>query len=147
MHKLIVYDRCRTAKTVKPFLLLLAIILAIATPLTWAAETAPATKLDYGVIAGDWQRTDGNYSIHVTEVSNSGHAKVEYFNPGPIHVEDASIATQKGLIRLTFRLEDKNYQGSSYKIYYYKEKDALVGFYHHGAMNKTFEVIFLRKKT
>jgi hypothetical protein len=44
------------------------------------------------------------------------------------------------------KLEDKGYPGSTYTLYYYAEKDALVGYYYQAAMNKTFKVIFLRKR-
>jgi hypothetical protein len=35
--------------------------------------------------------------------------------------------------------------GSTYRLYYFAKKDALVGFYYQAVIDKTFEVIFLRK--
>jgi hypothetical protein len=52
----------------------------------------------------------------------------------------------KGLIKLFIKLQDKGYQGSTYTLYYYAEKDALAGFYYQANMDQTFEVVFLRKK-
>jgi len=106
---------------------------------------APADKLDYGIIAGEWQRTDGSYLLKVSEVQADGQVTVEYFNPRPIHVAKAAISTQKGLIKLFVEFQDKGYEGSTYKLYYYAEKDALVGFYYQAPMDRTFEVIFLKK--
>jgi hypothetical protein len=48
-------------------------------------------------------------------------------------------------MKLFIMLQDKGYQDPTYKLFYYAEKDALVGFYYHAAMDKTFEVIFYGK--
>lgn len=104
-----------------------------------------AVKKDYTAIAGKWQRTDGNYLIKVSDVLPDGQATAEYFNPRSIHVAQAEISTEKEMIKLFIKLQDKGYEGSTYKLYYYAEKDALLGFYYQAPMDKTFEVIFLRK--
>ena len=109
------------------------------------AIALPEAKTDYGIIAGEWQRTDGNYLIKVSNVQADGQATVEYFNPRTIHVAEAAISTEKELIKLFIRFQDKDYEGSTYKLYYYAEKDALAGFYYQAVMNKTYQVIFLRK--
>ena len=112
-----------------------------------ADESTPsATGHDYTVIAGEWQRTDGGYLIKISDVQAGDQVKVEYFNPRPIHVAQSTISTQKELINLFIQLQDKGYEGSAYTLFYYAEKDALVGFYYQAAMDRTFEVIFLRKK-
>jgi len=108
-------------------------------------EASPLIKPDYNVISGDWQRTDGSYLLRVSEVQEGGQAKVEYFNPSPIHVAENSISIQKKLIKLFIKFQDKGYEGSTYTLYYYAAKDALVGFYYQAAIGKTFEVIFARK--
>ena len=115
----------------------------IDTHLSLADDTPPAAKLDYSIMAGEWQRTDGGYLIKVSKVLFDGKATVKYFNPRPIHVAQAAISTQEGFIKLFFRLQDKNYAGSTYTLYYYAEKDAMAGFYYHAAMDKTYEVVFL----
>jgi hypothetical protein len=111
-----------------------------------ADEVEPSiTKTDYGIIAGNWQRTDGNYLIKVSDVQAKGQATVQYFNPRSIHVAAASISTETELIKLFIKFQDKGYEGSTYRLYYFAEKDALLGFYYQAPMDKTYEVIFLRK--
>jgi hypothetical protein len=104
-----------------------------------------AAKAGYGIIAGKWQRTDGNYLIKVSDIQAGGQAAVEYFNPRSIHVVQAEISTEKELIKLFIKFQDKGYEGSTYSLYYYAEKDALLGFYYQAPMNKTYKVIFFRK--
>lgn len=109
-------------------------------------KASPAIKLDYNILSGEWQRTDGSYLLRVSDMQKDGQAKVEYFNPRPIHVADNSISIQKKLIKLFIKFQDKGYEGSTYTLYYYAEKDALVGFYYQAATGRTFEVIFARKR-
>ncbi len=100
---------------------------------------------DYTIITGKWQRSDGNYMIRVSDVQADGKATVEYFNPSPIHVAEASISTQKEYIQLFIKFQDKGYEGSTYRLYYYAKGDSLVGFYHQATMNRTYKVFFMRK--
>ena len=102
-------------------------------------------KIDYGILAGKWQRTDGNYLINVSDVQAEGQATVEYFNPRSIHVATAAISTEKELIKFFIKFQDKGYEGSSYRLYYFAKKDALLGYYYQAPMDKTYEVVFLRK--
>ena len=112
----------------------------------FAAKTAaPAAQQDYTVLGGEWLRTDGNYLVKVSEVQTDGKAVVKYFNPKPIHVEKSAISTQKGLVKLFIQLQDTGYEGSTYTLYYYVEKDALAGFYYQATMDRTYKVIFMRK--
>lgn len=112
----------------------------------FAGEGAAAgVKIDYGIIAGDWQRTDGSYVVKIRDVKTDGQAIVSYFNPKPIHVATAAISIEKSLIKLFVKFQDKGYEGSTYTLYYYAQKDALVGFYYQAVMDRTYEVIFLRK--
>ncbi len=108
-------------------------------------KTPPSTKPNYTLISGEWQRTDGSYLLRVSDVQADGQAEVEYFNPSPIHVADNSISIQKNLIKLFINFQDKGYEGSTYTLYYYQKKDALLGFYYQAPMDKSFEVIFMRK--
>lgn len=123
------------------------LFLTIMQPVHAEEKTLPVTKLDHGIITGEWQRTDGGYLIRISNVQADGQAKVEYFNPRPIHVARASISTQEELIKLFITFQDKGYEGSTYTLFYYAEKDALVGFYYQAVMDKTFEVIFTRKNS
>lgn len=112
----------------------------------FAGEGAAAgVKIDYGIIAGDWQRTDGSYVVKIRDVKADGQAIVSYFNPKPIHVATAAVSIEKSLIKLFVKFQDKGYEGSTYTLYYYAQKDALVGFYYQAVMDRTYEVIFLRK--
>jgi hypothetical protein len=129
------------------YFLLLATIFpfTLSQPIHAEIKEPPSTKPDYTLISGEWQRTDGSYLLRVSDVQADGQAKVEYFNPSPIHVADNSILIQKKLIKLFIKFQDKGYEGSTYTLYYYQKKDALVGFYYQAPMDKTFEVIFMRK--
>lgn len=128
------------------FLLLFATcLLCLLSPAYADQATASVLKPDLGVIAGEWQRTDGGYLIKVDNIKPDGQAKVEYFNPRPINVEQAAISREKGLIRLFIKFQDKGYEGSTYTLFYYVEKDAMAGFYYQAAMDRTYEVIFMRK--
>ncbi len=128
------------------FLLLSATCLLCLLPPAYADGDVTSVLIpDLGVIAGEWQRTDGGYLIKVDNIKPDGQAKVEYFNPRPIHVEQAAISREKGLIKLFIKFEDKGYEGSTYTLFYYQEKDAMAGFYYQAAMNRTYEVIFMRK--
>jgi hypothetical protein len=110
------------------------------------ALSAIAQPLNFDVVVGEWARTDGNYTIQVRDIKTDGSADVGYFNPGKIHVAESNVAAQEGFVKLFVKLQDKGYPGSTYTLYYFAEKDALVGYYYQAAMNRTFKVIFLRKK-
>jgi hypothetical protein len=99
----------------------------------------------FNIIAGEWQRTDGNYLIKVSDVKADGQATVGYFNPHSIHVAKAALSTQKDLIKLFIKFQDKGYEGSTYTLYYYAQKDSLLGFYYQAGTDKTYEVVFSRK--
>lgn len=78
------------------FLLLITGFLLTPFQSVFATESAePVVLQDYTVMAGTWQRTDGGYLIKVSNVQTDGRPTVEYFNPKPIHVEQAAITTQK----------------------------------------------------
>ncbi len=113
---------------------------------SWAGDSSSSRSPNFGVLVGSWVRTDGGYVIRVGDIKANGQVAAEYFNPRSIHVAEAIASMQKKLVKLFVRLQDTGYPGSTYKLYYYAEKDALVGFYYQATMNKTFEVIFLRKK-
>lgn len=126
-------------------LLVTGFLLCLLLPAYGDEVPSSVLKPDYGIIAGEWQRTDGGYLIKVSNVQTDGKATVEYFNPRPIHVEQASISRQEGLIKLFINLQDKGYEGSTYTLYYYAEKNAMAGFYYQAAMDRTYQVIFMKK--
>ncbi len=97
------------------------------------------------VLKGEWLRTDGNYRIRVNTIGEDNKVSVEYFNPKSIHIAEAAVSTQKGLLKLDIKFQDTGYEGSTYKLYYYAEKDALAGFYYQAVLDRTYKVIFFRK--
>ncbi len=103
-------------------------------------------SIDWKILKGDWQRTDGNYMIRVEAVGKTGPVTVLYYNPAPVHVARSHTFLKNGLKGLFVKLEDSRYQGSTYTLYHDDKQDALVGFYYHGQLQKSFEVIFLRRK-
>ncbi len=127
------------------FLFLAGLFLSSLQPIFAGDAAQTDMKIDYGIIAGEWKRIDGGYVVKVKDVKADGQAVVSYFNPKPIHVAEATISTEQSLIKLFIKFQDKNYEGSTYRLYYYAQKDALVGFYYQAAMDRTYEVIFLRK--
>lgn len=127
-------------------LILLTVILLYITESVFATEPSNLTGIpNYTVMTGGWQRTDGSYTVKVDSVQIDGKAVVKYFNPNPIHVEQAVVSVQKDLIKLFIKLNDKGYEGSTYTLYYYAQKDALAGFYYQAPLNRTYQVIFRRK--
>ncbi len=122
-----------------PILLLLLAIPAI------AGESLPDPAIQEKFI-GRWVRSDGGYVIHVREVKPDGSVVAGYFNPKEINVSEANVSVWKGFNQLYIKLEDKGYPGSTYKLYYYAEKDQLAGFYYQAVDKETFEVLFTRKK-
>ena len=109
-------------------------------------SSVSAKGQDFGLLTGDWVRSDGDYSLRVQNVDQEGSVNVTYFNPNPIHVAEANVSLWKGMVKLFVKLQDKGYPGSTYTLYYFEEKDALAGFYFQATMGQTYEVVFTRKK-
>jgi hypothetical protein len=128
----------------KQLLLVPILLLLLAIPVI-AAEPLPDPAIQQKFI-GRWVRSDGGYVIHVREVKPDGSVVAGYFNPKSINVSEANVSVWKGFNQLYIKLEDKGYPGSTYKLYYYAEKDQLAGFYYQAVDKETFEVLFIRKK-
>lgn len=129
------------------FLLLFGIIFNIETAVVSAGdpEASKAVIRNYNVITGDWQRPDGSYVFKIRDPQQDGSVDVSYFNPRPVNVSEAAVSTEKNLIKLYVLFQDKGYEGSNYILYYYPQKDILIGFYHQAPMGKTYEVLFFRR--
>ena len=112
-----------------------------------SGNAASANPFNFSVIAGQWARVDGSYTLRVQNVMSDGTGDVSYFNPGRIHVAESRLSTQEGRIKLFVKLQDEGYPGCSYTLFYYHEQDVLAGVYYQAAVGQTYEVIFLRKKT
>ena len=111
-----------------------------------AANAASAQPIDFNVIAGQWGRIDGSYTLRVQDVMSDGKVNVSYFNPGRIRVAESRISTQDGRVKLFVKLQDEGYPGCTYTLFYYPEEDVLAGVYFQAAVNRTYEVIFVRKE-
>lgn len=118
--------------------------ICISAPLAGDSPSIETPAFD--VLAGSWTRTDGNYVIRVGGIKADGSVAAEYFNPKQIHVSQANASVEKKLVKLYVKLQGKGYPGSTYSLYYYAEKDALVGFYYQAVLGQTFEVVFLRTR-
>ena len=123
-------------------LVLLALCLCAPSMVLAGSEKKP----DFSILKGKWIRPDGGYVVEVGEIGPEGKVDVKYFNPKEINISEAEVSVQEGLLKLFIKLDDKGYPGSTYKLYYYREKDALAGYYYQAAIKQTFEVVFIRKK-
>jgi hypothetical protein len=81
--------------------------------------------------------TGGNLVIFI------GH-NLDYYNPQPIHIAQASVLSGKAGLRLALRLEDKGYPGSTYTLDYLGASDLLKGIYYHAGLQQNFPVAFRR---
>lgn len=109
-----------------------------------AGNVASAKPFDFSVIAGGWARIDGGYTLRVENVMSDGTADVSYFNPGRIHVAESRLSTQEGRIKLFVKLQDEGYPGCTYTLFYYPEQNVLAGVYYQAAVDRAYEVIFVR---
>lgn len=121
----------------------IAVCLAV---MQMTAGVAAAQPLNLKVIAGQWARIDGSYTLQVEDVTSEGAVNVRYYNPGEIHVAQSQADTQKGRIKLFVKLQDKGYPGCTYTLFYYPEQDVLAGAYYQAGVGQTYEVIFVRKE-
>ena len=108
------------------------------------ADTTRTYSPDLLAMQGRWIRNDAPYIVELRQ-NKSHKLQALYFNPRPIHVEKTETAIKDGLQYVMIRLQDIDYQGSVYLLYYYREEDALQGIYMHGASGQRFQVSFSRQ--
>ncbi|MEZ5084289.1 MAG: hypothetical protein R2750_12715 [Bacteroidales bacterium] len=101
---------------------------------------APSTELE-----GTWLRSDGTYSIKISEVKDDGKMKAEYFNPGPIHVAESRWEVKDKKIQIFVKMQDKNYPGSYYNLSYNEKSKKLIGTYYQAVQQQTFDVSFEKR--
>jgi hypothetical protein len=77
---------------------------------------------------------------------SDGKVNVSYFNPGRIRVAESRVSTKDGRVKLFVKLQDEGYPGCTYTLFYYPEEDALAGIYYQAAVDRTYEVIFVRRE-
>ena len=111
---------------------------------TGLAQNTGIYSPDLLAMQGRWVRTDAPYTIELRQ-DKSQVLQASYFNPRQIHVEETRTAHEKGLQYVMIKLQDVNYQGSVYLLYYDREQDALLGIYMHGASGQRFQVGFTRQ--
>jgi hypothetical protein len=104
---------------------------------------AVKVKVNMDTLQGQWFRTDGEYMIEVSSVSDNGEVKAAYFNPRPIKVSK-SEAYPEHPPRLFVELQDAGYDGSSYSLSYDSQHDVLRGTYFQATYGQTYQVIFMR---
>ena len=71
---------------------------------------------------------------------------MRYFKPGEVRVAESRVSAQEERIQLFVELRDEGYPGCTYTLFYYPEHDVLAGAYHQAAVDRTYEVIFVRKE-
>lgn len=99
---------------------------------------------DMLAIQGRWVRTDAPYVIELRQ-NKSNTLEATYFNRRYIHVETTETAVKNELLYIMIRLQDTNYQGSTYLLSYDRNQDALHGIYTHGASGNRYQVSFSRQ--
>jgi hypothetical protein len=120
------------------FVLLSALLLAICT----VARADSGTLND---LVGTWIRPDGGYKLVVKSIAADGKAEVQYFNPNPIHVAEASTALKDGAATLFVKFEDVNYTGSTYNLTLGADKNRLEGKYFQATQKQTYDIFFERQ--
>jgi hypothetical protein len=110
------------------------------------ADAASAQPVDFKVITGRWARIDGDYTLSVRDVTPGGKVSVSYFNPDSIHVAESRLSTKDGRVGLFVVLQDEGYPGCTYTLFYHPEEDVLAGSYYQAAVDRTYDVIFVRKE-
>lgn len=106
------------------------------------------THADSGTLTdlvGTWIRPDGGYKLVVKSIASDGKADVQYFNPNPIHVAEATAALKDGATTLFVKFEDVNYTGSTYNLTLGADKNRLEGKYFQATQKQTYDIFFERQ--
>ena len=96
-------------------------------------------------LSGSWLRSDGTYSISISNVEPEGKLEAAYFNPNPINVGRSEWGMQDKKLLLYVEMDDVNYKGSNYRLTYIEKSDQLVGYYFQAGTNQTYNVSFSKK--
>ena len=113
---------------------------------TASGNTADTASFDHNQLVGDWERTDGEYTLRIYSASSGGKLDATYFNPGSINVASAEWSLKDDHYLVVVVLQDVNYPGSTYTLEYYPEGDQLSGNYYQAVEKINYEVGFIRKK-
>jgi len=130
-------------------LICLVIIVVLSAP---AQATDKATraksdeKTEASKLEGRWIRTDGGYSLELSNIGADGALTAAYFNPRPIKVSKAAWNIKDGRTILFVELRDVNYPGSTYTLQYDPASDRLQGTYFQAVEKLTYAIEFVRRK-
>jgi hypothetical protein len=108
--------------------------------------TPAQVKSANGTLKGQWIRPDGGYVILIKGIDAAGRVEAEYLNPKPIPVSRAEVTQTGATIKLFIELREVGYPGSTYTLIYDPGTDELRGIYFQAAIQKNFEVAFIRVK-
>jgi hypothetical protein len=101
---------------------------------------------DFLALKGRWARTDGGYVIEIKSIDPGGRIQAAYYNPNPINVSRAEAARSGAAVTVFIELRAPGYPGSTYTLIHDPKSDQLKGIYHQAALQKNFEVVFVRGK-
>lgn len=104
----------------------------------------PTANPAFSRLKGRWQRTDGDYVLHIRNVLPGGRIDAAYLNPNPIHVSKAEASANGANPKVFVELNDVNYPGCTYALTYNPATDQLAGIYFQASMGQRFEVVFQR---
>lgn len=108
----------------------------------FASSVAHGAEGNLAALVGSWIRPDGGYQLKVLSIEEDGAARVEYFNPSPVHVAEAKAEDKDGTVSLYVRLEDEGYPGSKYRLVL--QDNRLVGDYFQATAGQTHQIFFDR---
>ena len=109
------------------------------------AAPAPAS-LSFGVVVGQWARTEGPYVININSVDVNGKLDASYANPRPLPFHTAEVIRDGNGLKLVFELRAAGYGGSTYTLNYDAASDSLRGVYDQVVVKQKFDVVFRRTK-
>lgn len=121
--------------------------LIILIPAIWFLFINKSNDFDQAAekLSGSWMRTDGPYSIVISDVVEQGKITATYFNPNPIHVESAEWEVKGEQLTVRVALNDVNYRGSKYELIYDEKTDQMLGKYYQAGTRQTYDITFKRK--
>jgi hypothetical protein len=123
----------------------LAVIYDSASAQSPPVAPAPAS-LSFGVVVGQWARTEGPYIININSVDVNGKLDANYGNPKPLPFHAAEVVQEGNGLKLLFELRAGGYGGSTYTLNYDAASDSLRGVYDQVVVKQKFDVIFNRTK-
>jgi hypothetical protein len=137
-----------TQKPVKKKGMIVVFFLFILIPVIWFLFLNKNSDVEMAAekLTGSWLRSDGPYSISISNVEPEGKLEAAYFNPNPINVGRSEWGMQDKKLLLYVEMDDVNYKGSNYRLTYIEKSDQLVGYYFQAGTNQTYDVSFSKNK-